>query len=107
LKLGNDTPRLQYNLVKSAENDIKDIFKIIQFNSPQGAINVIQDSVLSLEKLVFSEQYQIEEFKPDCRRIIVRNYKILYKINSSKKPINIVRVFDSRQNPQKLKKFKP
>lgn len=87
----------------SAQTDIKNIFYFIQSKSTQGAKNVINDIITKTETLVFFQQYQIEEWKPECRRIVIRNYKILYTIDVPNKIINIVRVFDARQNPDKLK----
>ncbi len=97
-----------YHIIWSntAKSDLKEIYTFIKMKSPQGAKNVINDITKSTEHLLFSKQYQIEEYQPKCRRIIVRNYKILYEINKIKKEINIVRVFDTRQNPDKLENLK-
>lgn len=44
----------------------------------------------------------LQERKEQFRFIIVSHHKIIYWINSAKKRIEIITVFDTRQNPQKL-----
>jgi toxin ParE1/3/4 len=39
------------------------------------------------------------------RCLIFKNYKLIYWINESKKRIEIVHVFDTRQNPDKIEDF--
>jgi len=51
----------------------------------------------SPKTIVFSEQFQIDEYRLDCRRIIIKNYKILYQHQDN--AIYIVRVFNTFQNP--------
>lgn len=87
-----------------AKSDLKLIFEFIKLKSPQGANNVIRDIVLQNKNIHFVEQYQVDEFlgEPYCR-IIVRNYEIIYKIHSETE-IRILQIFDTRQNPIKLKK---
>ncbi|MNL51362.1 hypothetical protein D3C87_1744550 [compost metagenome] len=50
----------------------------------------------------FVEQYQVDEFLGEpYRRMIIRDYKIIYKIHSQTE-IRILQIFDTRQNPIKL-----
>lgn len=51
------------------------------------------------KQITFLEQYQIDEFRKDCRRIFIGNYKILYQFNGS--TISIIRVFNSLHDPIK------
>ncbi|TEB40464.1 hypothetical protein D0809_30475, partial [Flavobacterium circumlabens] len=46
--------------------------------------------------IVFAEQFQLDEYRLDCRRIIVRNFKILYQIKDDS--IFIIKIFNSLQN---------
>ncbi len=39
------------------------------------------------------------------RYLVFKNYKIIYWINQNKNRIDIVNVFDTRQNPLKIKKI--
>ena len=54
---------------------------------------------------------QVEELLRDrtqnFRYLVHTNYKIIYWINLDKKRIEIVDVFDCRQNPTKMKQNKP
>ena len=51
------------------------------------------------ERIIFPEQFQIDQYRLDCRRIIVGNYKVLYQFNDEL--IKIVRVFNSLHHPEK------
>jgi addiction module RelE/StbE family toxin len=87
-----------------AKADLKLIFEYIKLKSPQGAKNVIRDIVIQSKSIHFTEQYQVDEFLGEpYRRMVVRNYKIIYKIQSETE-IRILQIFDTRQNPIKLKK---
>jgi addiction module RelE/StbE family toxin len=87
-----------------AKADLKLIFEFIKLKSPQGARNVISDIVAQSKNIHFAEQDQVDEFLGEpYRRMIVRDYKIIYKIHSEKE-IRILQIFDTRQNPIKLKK---
>jgi addiction module RelE/StbE family toxin len=87
-----------------AKADLKLIFEFIKLKSPQGARNVIRDILLQSKNIHFVKQYQLDEFLGEpYRRMIVRDYKIIYKIHSETE-IRILQIFDTRQNSIKLKK---
>lgn len=87
-----------------AKADLKLIFEFIKLNSLQGAKNVVRDIVAQSRNIHFIEQYQVDEILGEpFRRIIIRDYKIIYKIHSEYE-IRILQIFDTRQNPIKLKK---
>lgn len=87
-----------------AKSDLKLIFEFIKLKSLQGAKNVISDIVIQSKNIHFVEQYQIDEFLGEpYRRMIVRDYKIIFKIHSETE-IRILQIFDTRQNPLKSKK---
>lgn len=44
--------------------------------------------------------------KLNHRYLVHKNYKIIYWINLNKKRVEIVHVFDTRQNPQKINEIK-
>lgn len=86
-----------------AKADLKLIFEFIKLKSPQGAKNVIADIVAQSKKIHFVEQYQADELLGEpYRRMIVRDYKVIYKIHSENE-IRILQIFDTRQNQSKLK----
>jgi addiction module RelE/StbE family toxin len=87
-----------------AKADLKLIFEFIKLKSLQGAKNVIRDIVAQSKNIHFVEQYQVDEFLGEpYRRMIVRDYKIIYKIHSTTE-IRILQIFDTRQSSIKLKK---
>ncbi len=66
-----------------AKADLKLIFDFLQLKSPQGAKKVINDIVNQSKNIHFAAQYQVDDFLGEpYRRMIVRNYKIIYKIHS-------------------------
>lgn len=87
-----------------AKADLKLIFDFLQSKSHEVAKNVIRDIVLQSKNIHFTEQYQVDEFLGEpFRRMVVRNYKIIYKIHSETE-IRILQIFDTRQNQSTLKK---
>jgi plasmid stabilization system protein ParE len=86
-----------------AKADLKLIFEFNKLKSLQGAKNVIRDIVAQSNNIYFVEQYQVDECLGEpYRRMIVRDYKIIYKIHSATE-ISILQIFDNSQNPVKLK----
>lgn len=84
----------------SAYQDIEDIHYYLKKKISLETANKIIDEIYNApETILFENQFQIDEYKTDCRRIIVRNYKLLYHIIDAK--IYIVRVFNTFQNPIK------
>jgi mRNA-degrading endonuclease RelE of RelBE toxin-antitoxin system len=73
----------------------KDLRKIIGTVS-QDKFTKIVEAPLSV---VFLEQFQVDEYRIDCRRIIVGNYKLLYRFKNNL--ITVVRVFNTHQDPIK------
>lgn len=87
----------------NAKADLKIIYEFIKLKSLQGAKIVIREIILQSKNIHYSEQYQADEFLGEpFRRMIVRNYKIIYKFHSENE-IRILQIFDTRQNPSKLK----
>lgn len=87
----------------NAKEDLKLIFDFIKLKSLQGAKNVIKDIVHQSKNIHYGEQYQVDEFLGEpYRRMIVRDYKIIYKVHSENE-IRILQIFNTLQNPVKLK----
>lgn len=85
-----------------AKNDLKDIYNFIKNKSPQGAKNVISDIRNAPKSVHFPHQNEVELYNNTYLRIIVRHYKILYRINEKKNELVIYVVFDTNQSPDKL-----
>lgn len=68
--------------------------------SLQVAQNVKNDILKATRELHFVEQYQRDEIEPEYRRIIVRDYKLLYK-EEKEGTVFIARIFSTKQNSGK------
>jgi len=80
---------------------LKLIYDYYKVHSVQGAKNVKSDLLNSPKKIFFSKQYQVDEINPKYRRIVVRDYKILYKENEE--TVWIMDIVSTRQSPDILK----
>ena len=67
--------------------------------SSETANKIIDEIYQAANSITFVEQFQNDEYRKDCRRIIVRNYKILYYIKDTE--IFVIRVFNTLQDPTK------
>jgi len=85
-----------------AKSDLKDIYNYIKNKSPQGAKSVISDIRNAPKKIHFSQQNELEHYNNAYYRIIVRNYKLLYRVYEDKGELVVYVVFDARQSPEKL-----
>jgi len=89
---------------KKASDSLEAIYNYIKLDSPKNAgmvFNKIYD--LSQSLIVFPEKYPVDPSfnNPNIRFAIIWNYKITYIIET--KSIIILKVFDTRQHPKKLK----
>ncbi|OEJ99341.1 hypothetical protein A8C32_09260 [Flavivirga aquatica] len=91
---------------ENAEQDIRHIFKRVKkkTKSENLARNVISDIYDAGINIHYVKQYQVDEFLGEpYRRMVVRHFKIIYKpVNDDE--IKILQVFDTYQNPLKLRK---
>lgn len=91
-----------------AKADLKKIYLLIfeSTKSVQSAINVRTDILHVIKSIRFPEQYQVDEFLGiPFRRMVVRNFKIIYKVQSPNE-IRILQIFDSRQSIKKMRRKK-
>lgn len=86
---------------KQARTALKNIYDFYKEKSLQGAQNVKSDILQSPKAICFSKQYQLDDINPNYRRIIVRDYKLLYKERNN--TIQIMDVICTKQSPEKLK----
>jgi len=91
-----------------ATNELQQIFsyyhKKVSHETAKKLISGIYNSCLKLKKQ--PEIGQIEELLKDreqnFRYVLFQNYKIIYWYNKQKNWIEIVDIFDTRQNPSKM-----
>jgi plasmid stabilization system protein ParE len=87
---------------KQAKEALKSIYDYYKDKSRQGASNVKSDLLSSPKTIVFAKQYQVDDINPNYRRIVVRDFKVLYKEENG--IIKVVDIVSSRQSPEVLKK---
>ncbi len=84
----------------NAKEDLKEIYISLKNKiSKEAAIKSRNELFNCTNQIVFAEQFQLDEYRLDCRRIVIRNFKILYQIRENS--IFVIRVFNSFQNPMK------
>lgn len=98
-------------MVWFCRNTIRSNFQYyVEKASLRVAKNIIERIILEPNKILsHPEITQIEELlldrEKEYRYLICDNYKIIYSIDSKQKLIMIADVFDTRQNPIKLKEL--
>ncbi|RZL42772.1 MAG: type II toxin-antitoxin system RelE/ParE family toxin [Pedobacter sp.] len=102
---------LKINWTNFAKSELQKIFDYYNENvSPAIAKNLVVGIVKESKKLENSPEIgQIEDLLMelgDYRYLVFKNYKIVYYINKNSSSIEILDVFDSRQNPIKIERRK-
>ena len=80
---------------------LKGIYDFYKEKSLQGAINVKTDILQSPKTIHFAKQYQVDDINPKYRRIVVRDYKVLY--NENKGTIYVMDIVCTKQSPNILR----
>ena len=93
-------PNYAISWTTNAKLDLKDIYLSLEQNISLLVATKITDEIFeSLNSIIFPDQFQIDDYRIDCRRIIIRNYKILYQFHNN--TIYVVRIFNTFQDPIK------
>lgn len=95
--------KITINWTTQAKESLKSIYDFYKKKSLQGAQNVRKDLLQSPKSIQFAKQYQVDDINPKYRRIIVRDFKVLYKVNKNK--IEVVDIIGSKQSPSTLRKI--
>ena len=90
---------LQVRWSDKSREDITHIYAFYAEKSKAAADRILLEIVQMAEGIRFAEQYQQDEYNAAYRRMIVRHYKILYRVEAD--TVFIAHVFDTRQNPRK------
>lgn len=80
---------------------LQEIYNFYKEKSLQAANDIKSDILRSPKTIYFSQQYQLDNINPKYRRIIVRNYKVLYKYDNGS--IQILDIVSTKQSPDILK----
>lgn len=92
-----------------AQNKLEDIFEYYKFKAgirvAQVLVDGIVNSSLTLEFNAFGGQIEelLSDRIQDFRYLVFKNYKIIYWIDETRNTVFISNIFDTRQNPEKLK----
>jgi len=84
-----------------ARSSLRAIYDYYKKESLQGAKNVKSDLLNSPKRIYFSKQYQLDDINPKYRRIVVRDFKVLYL--EKRNQIRIIDIVSTRQSPEVLK----
>jgi plasmid stabilization system protein ParE len=88
-----------------AEEDLDEILEHYLEYAPDAAHQRILNIIEGVEKLLFTEQYQVDEYDPSCRRMIVdERFRVLYQ--PIEKGVLISQVYPSKKDPKGLRKSK-
>jgi len=93
--------KLKIIWTKQARAAVKSIYNHYEKKSLQRAKNVKLDLLQSPQTIRSSKQYQVDEINPNYRRIVVRDYKVLY--NEKENVIRIMDIIGTKQSPEELK----
>lgn len=93
-----------------AKSELHNIFEYYFENaSPQVAQDLVEEIIrhtknLSTQQSIGAKEPLLKEREKEFRYLVFKNYKIVYWHNVAKNRIDISDVFDTRQNPIKLKR---
>ena len=96
----------------SLKRELKNIFDYYKIKaSPKIAQNLIIEIVektnaLDFQSKIGQKEELLSDRKENFRYLVSKNYKIIYWINEEKNRIEIVDIFDTRQNPLKIEREK-
>ncbi len=87
---------------KRSRSSLRKIWEFYAEKDTRAADRIIEEIISTAENIKFGDQYQAEEISGGkYRRAVVRHFKIVYLVKG--KNLEILRVFDARQDPKKLK----
>ncbi len=91
-----------------AEGKLEDLFSYYcekaSVKLAQKLVNEIIDRSLELAKtpLIGQREILLQNRPQEFRYLVYKNYKIIYWVNNLHQRIEIINLFDCRQNPQKI-----
>ena len=92
---------IKVDWTNTAKLALKTVFKYHTEYSELAAENLINEIIDTADSIVFAKQYQVDEINPNYRRIVVRDYKVLYSEQNN--IIQIMNVVNTKQSPEELK----
>jgi len=96
---------------KFAEQKLDDIFNYYEFKATTTVarnliIGIIDTSIhLSKNPQIGKIEELLSNRPQEFRYLVYKNYKIIYWVNEKENRIEVVNIFDTRQNPIKMSSF--
>ncbi|WP_445452929.1 type II toxin-antitoxin system RelE/ParE family toxin [Flavobacterium sp. 25HG05S-40] len=93
----------------------KELKNIFNYYKEEASVNVARNLVLGITKeaaklekhpTIGQEEELLDKDSRDFRYLVFKSYKIIYWVNLEKNRIEVFDVFDTRQNPIKIKRGK-
>lgn len=82
-----------------AEEDLEQIYQHYCFYAPEKADLRVQNILKAIDELTYYEQWQVDEYDPKSRRMIVdQRFRVLYRRVA--KGILIIRVYPIKKDPE-------
>jgi plasmid stabilization system protein ParE len=95
-----------------SKNELKNIFEYYKDKASVAiarklVTEIVNETLrLKLQPTIGQEEELLKNSDKEFRYIVFKNYKIIYFVNSQLNTIEVVDVFDTRQNPIKIKRAK-
>jgi toxin ParE1/3/4 len=90
-------------LTEPALADLENIVAFIATSNPAAATGIgseLVDAIFSLD--LMPRRGARVEHRPDLRKLIRRDYLVVYQVDEAKEAVKIIRVWDSRRDPNDL-----
>src|SRR5512133_1057765 len=94
----------QVGLTEEAQTDLGRVVRFLAENSPEAAARIgheLLDAALTLT--VFPRRGSPVRRRPGLRKLTHRHYLIFYQVNDATHWVEVVRIWDGRQNPTSLR----
>ncbi len=95
-----------------AETQLDKIYEYYEKKANSGVANKLVRGIINEPKklikapLIGQEEELLKQRKTEYRYLVFKNYKLIYSVDDQNGFIKIADVFDTRQNPPKLKRTK-
>jgi len=95
-----------------AENQLDEIYKYYEKEAGSKIAKKLMKGIINeLKKLIKTpfigqEEELLKQRKIEYRYLVFKNYKLIYSVDTENGFIKVADIFDTRQNPPKLKRTK-
>jgi len=103
---------LEVYWTRFAQDKLSDIYDYYEITASskiaRNLVTGIIDQTIKLDKNpnIGQKEELLKNRPEEFRYLVYKNYKIIYWTNTIKNRIDIINVFDTRQNPEKIEKIR-